>query len=49
MRVDLPKFEQLYGKLFEVDYNSAVPGICVGLNSAASIRAATSKRRVVPC
>jgi hypothetical protein len=26
MRVDLPKFEQLYGKLFEVDYNGAVPG-----------------------
>jgi hypothetical protein len=32
MRVDLPKFAPLYGKLFEVDYNSA-----------ASIRAATSK------
>lgn len=43
MRVDLQKFEQLYGKLFEVDYNGAVPGICVSLNSAASIRAATSK------
>jgi hypothetical protein len=23
MRVDLQKFEQLYGKLFEVDYNGA--------------------------
>src|SRR5438046_897231 len=43
MRVDLQKFEQLYGKLFEIDYKGAVPGICVSLNSAASIRAATSK------
>ena len=28
MRVDLQKFEQLYGKLFEVDCNGVVPGIC---------------------
>ena len=28
MRVDLQKLEQLYGKLFEVDYNGVVAGIC---------------------
>ena len=43
MRVDLPKFKALYEKLFEVDYDGSVPGICVPLNSVASIRAATSK------
>src|SRR5712691_3783451 len=43
MRVDLANFKALYEKLFEVDYNGAVPGICVSLNSVASIRAATSK------
>lgn len=43
MRVDLNKFKALYAKLFEVDYDGAVPGICVSLDSAASIRAATVK------
>src|SRR5436190_5825809 len=43
MRVDLANFKALYEKLFEVDYNGTVPGICVSLNGLASIRAATSK------
>lgn len=43
MRVDLNKFKALYAKLFEVDYDGAVPGICVSLDSAASIRTATLK------
>ncbi len=42
MRVDLDKFKQLYGQLFEIDYTGAVPDICVPLN-VASIRAATAK------
>ena len=43
MRVDLPKFTQLYKKLFEIDYTGSVPGIRASLSSVASIRAATSK------
>jgi hypothetical protein len=43
MRVDLPKFTQLYEKLFEIDYTGSVPGIRASLNSVASIRTATSK------
>src|SRR5438445_4224531 len=43
MRVHLPKFTQLYEKLFEVDYTGSVPGIRASLNSVANIRSATSK------
>jgi hypothetical protein len=43
MRVDLTKFKALYDRLFQIDYDGAVPGICVSLNNAASIRAATAK------
>jgi hypothetical protein len=43
MPVDLANFKALYEKLFEVDYNGTVPGICVSLNGVASIRAATTK------
>ncbi len=43
MSVDLPKFTELYEKLFEIDYLGSVPGICASLDSVASIRAATAK------
>jgi len=43
MRVDLTKFKALYDRLFQIDYDGTVPGICVSLNTAASIRAATAK------
>ena len=43
MRVDLRKFKQLYDRLFEVNFDGAVPGICIPLDSANKIRAATAK------
>lgn len=43
MPVDLHRFKQLYERFFEVDFDGAVPGICVSLNSANTIRAATAK------
>src|SRR5882672_356134 len=46
MRVDLPKFNKLYEKLFEVDYTGSVPGIRASPANAKNIRAATSKGAV---
>src|SRR5436190_9720771 len=43
MRVDLSRFNELYARLFEIDYFGSVPGICPSLASIASIRAATAK------
>ena len=43
MRVDLAKFKAFYASLFAVDFDAAVPGICISLDNANRIRAATAK------
>jgi hypothetical protein len=43
MRVDLTRFKAFYASLFAVDFDGAVPGICISLDNANGIRSATAK------
>ena len=48
MHVDLPKFVQLYEKLFSIDLTGSVPDICISLNTVASPPRVISRIHLTP-